>query len=119
MSSVPWLIKYLAQELEDGGVAVEEEASAAADVEAAQPKIFWAFRDNRWTARVKTPAGEKLENSICINRRMRTPGDRLHSRSRPEAKAAAFEELRCWREAALQGLVAAEDAAADAALFCV
>ena len=50
---------------------------------------------------------------------MRTPGDRLHGLSRPEAKAAAFEELRCWREAALQGLVTADEDAADAAPFRV
>ena len=98
---------------------MEEEASAAADVEAAQPKIFWAFRGSRWVARVKTPTGEFFEKSISISRRMRTPGGHLHGLSMPEAKAAALEELRCWREAVLQGEIAADEAAADAAPFCV
>ena len=117
VSCVPWLIKYLAQELEDGGVAVEEEASAAADVSAGT--IYWDFRDSAWVAKVKTPGGECLSKRVSMYRRMRTPGDRLHGLSRSDAKAAALEEIRSWREAALQGLLAPEDAAADAASFRV
>ena len=117
VSSVPWLIKYLAQELQDGGVAVEEEASAAADV--ATGTIFWDFRDNAWVAKVKTPDGEYVSKRTGICRRMRTPGDRLYGLSRSDAKAAAHEELSAGREAALQGLLAPADAAADAASFHV
>ena len=117
VSSVPWLVKYLAQELEDGGVAVEEEASAAADASAGT--IYWDFRDSAWVARAKTPGGENVTKRTSIHRRMTTPGDSLCGLSRTDAKAAAHEELRSWREAVLEGQLAPEGAAADVASFRV
>ena len=84
----------MAQELEDGGVAVEEEASAAADAGAGT--IYWDFRDSAWVARAKTPGGENVTKRTSIHRRMTTPGDSLCGLSRTDAKAAAHEELRSW-----------------------
>ena len=125
VSSVPWLIKYLAQELEDGGVAVEEEASAVADEAAAAASpgtIFWDFRDSAWVARAKRPSGTGegyVSRRVAIARRMLTPGDSLYGLTRTDAKAVAFEELRLWREAVSEGQLAPEDAAADVASFRV
>ena len=99
------------------GVTIEEDASAGADV--GTSTIFWDFRDSAWIVRVRTPGGEHITKCTHIHRRMRTPGDRLHGMSRSEAKAAAHEELCSWCEAALQGQVVGEDAAAGAVLFRV
>ena len=48
---------------------------------------------------------------------MSTPGDSLYGLNRADAKAAAFEELRLWHQAASEGQSAPEDAAADVASF--
>ena len=117
LSSVPWLVKYLAQELEDGGVAVEEEASAAADAGAGT--IFWDFRDDAWVAKVRRDGGDYVTKRAAIKSRMRTPGDRLHGMTRSDAKAAAHEEVCVWREAALRGEVDDAGAPADAETFLV
>ena len=117
VSSVPWLMGYLVQEMEDGGVAVDVEASV--DAEPGAGTIFWDFRDEAWVAKVRTDTGEYITKRAAIKSRMRTPGDSLHGMSRNEAKEAAREELCAWREAAQRGEVDDADASADAETFHV
>ena len=110
VSSVPWLIGYLVQEMEDGGIAVDTETSVAA--ESGFGTLYWDFRDDAWVAKVKTAGGCHIKRA-AIRSRMRTPGDPLHGMNRADAKAAAHEELCAWREAMLRGEV--DDAGAPAA----
>ena len=117
VSSVPWLIGYMAQEMEDGGVAMDVEASVGA--ESGSGTVFWDFRDDAWVAKVKADDGEYVTKRAFIRSRMRTPGDRLYGMSRSDAKAAAHEEVCAWREAALRGEVDDAGAPADAETFRV
>ena len=116
VSSVPWLIGYLMQEMEDGGVAMEAEASA--DAEPGPGTVYWEFRDESWVAKVRTH-WSYLVKRFPIRSRMQTPGDPLHGMGRKEAKEAAHEEAVAWREAALRGEVEETGAPAAAATVCV
>ena len=117
VSSVPWLIGYLVQEMEDGGVVVETKASV--DAESSSSSMYWDFRDTAWIARVQLDGQKELCKRVYLKTRMRTPGDRLHGMSRSDAKAAAHEELVAWREAALRGEVDETGAPAAAETFRV
>ena len=116
VSSVPWLIGYLMEEMEDEGVAMEAEASA--DAEPGPGTIYWDFRDESWVAKVRTH-WSYLVKRFPIRSRMQTPGDPLHGMSRKDAKEAAEKEAVAWFEAALRGEVEETGAPAAAATVCV
>ena len=97
VNSLDWLIQYIQDEKESGGVVPVEEKDQA------KPAIYWNFRDDSWYARAQTMTGKWLQISRGIKRRMKESNSDWEN-----AKQAVFEEMERWVLAVESGSVTAE-----------
>ena len=88
VDSLPWLLQFIKEEKEAGGVEPVESSSVD---EWQSSRIYWNFRDASWIARAKTVDGCWLQASRGIKRK-----HKLEQMSFQEAKAEACAQLEDW-----------------------
>ena len=93
--ALQWLIQFIRDEKDSGGVAPVEDASAVAE-EQDKPRIYWNFRDDNWTARAQAKDGTWLRLSRGVKRRFK---DDIHEFQ--HAKQTVYKELKNWVEAVM------------------
>ena len=96
VDSLRWLIQYIRDEKENGGVAPVEEAPAVA--EEPEPRIYWNFRDDSWTARAQAKDGKWVRTSRGVKRRRKDGIEDFQL-----AKQRVYEELEKWVDAVAAG----------------
>ena len=101
VDALPWLIEYIREEKELGGVEPVESSSVE---ESQSPSIYWNFRDSNWNAKAKAPDGTWFQTNRGIKRRQRE--DKI---SFQDAKAAAYAELEVWVDRVGTGDIPRED----------
>ena len=113
IESLPWLIQYVKEEKESGGVAPVEEkdirgggeqADSEASAGAETFRIYWNFRDDGWVARARTVSGSWLQASRGVKRRQKTDGVDFQT-----AKKIVYEEMEAWVAAVRAGEITATD----------
>ena len=108
ITALPWLIRFIKQEKEEGGVAPVEDAlatTAAAIAEDSKQtsRIYWNFRDDNWIARAQAVDGSWLQTSRGVKRK-----HKAGSMDFAKAKHAAFCDLEEWVTKVETGEVSAE-----------
>ena len=94
---LPWLLQYLSDEKESGGVAPVEDAPDSSKV-LERTRIYWNFRDDRWEARAQDPTGNCVRTSRGVRQHQKTHGVDFQT-----AKKQAREELDAWVQAVHKG----------------
>jgi len=93
LTSVPWLIQYVAGEKTLGGVAP---IPAPAEDRANHSGIRWNFRDNTWQARCRRPDGTWATKTKSVHSRTTKATDPLFNCDFEVAKKRVYEELESW-----------------------
>ena len=91
VDAVTWLIQYIRDEKESGGLAPVEDVSSAVSETKPSSRIYWNFRDDNWTARAKASDGSWLQISRGVKRRQKQ--DHLDFQT---AKQAVFNSMEAW-----------------------
>ena len=112
VDALPWLIQYIRDEKESGGVAAVEDTREEAEEEETS-RIYWNFRDGNWIARARAVDGSRLQASRGIKRRQKA--DALGFEA---AKEAVYHELEEWVEAVRAGEVTRDSDSKGASLEC-
>ena len=87
VDSLSWLVEYIRQEKELGGVDPVAEDTDEPQV----PRIYWNFRDSNWIARAQAIDGTWLQTSRGVKRKQRA--EQLDF---VETKKAVYSELEEW-----------------------
>ncbi len=112
VAEIPWLAEALSTEVKNGGVppiaasasAVAEEPGDNVEEEVATPKhartsvsgIYWAFRDEAYICKVRTPEGV-VETCRKGLKRRQLPGKDLYGMERAQAQDILYKETVEWR----------------------
>ena len=70
VDALPWLIQYIRDDKESGGVAPIED-SRGIPGEDETSRMYWNFRDGNWIARAKAVDGSWLQASRGVKRRQK------------------------------------------------
>jgi len=112
VDALAWLIQYIRDEKESGGVAAVEDTRQESEEEETS-RIYWNFRDGNWIARARAVDGSWLQASRGIKRRQKA--DALGFEA---AKEAVYHELEEWVEAVRAGEVTRDSDSKGASLEC-
>ena len=93
LTSVPWLIQYVAEEKASGGV---EPIPEPVQDRTHQSGIRWNFRDNTWQARCRRPDGTWATKTRSVQSRTTKATDPLFKCDFEVAKKRVYEELEAW-----------------------
>ena len=93
LTSLPWLVQYVAQEKASGGVAP---VAAAAEDRSNHSGIRWNFRDNTWQARCRRADGTWATKTKSVHGRTTKEKDALFNCDFEVAKKRVYEELEAW-----------------------
>ena len=98
-SALPWLLKYIQEEMESGGVPPVELPHSSSSASQRDCSLYWDFRDDCWVASVRPQHADGKKRRGPVMSRIHKKGDVCFRMTRAEAKRHVKQELEEWLKA--------------------